>query len=121
MHLSTLRFYVERAIHIHAQVHTNWTLLANGTLSSGNTVSTGQLYFAEELEQQIMALEPYVSHTQINRTTNAEDSVFFQDTEGGYSPLIQVVPVDGKDVTKGMIGYVTLGVDTTAIEDGTGV
>ncbi|KAL4946412.1 hypothetical protein BDV06DRAFT_234017 [Aspergillus oleicola] len=110
-------FYIERAIHIHAQVHTNWTLRGNGTISTSNTVSTGQMYFNEDLEAKIMALEPYASHTEIERTTNAKDTVYFQDTENGFNPVISVVPVDGNDVTKGMIGYITLGVDTTAIED----
>ncbi|GME45632.1 Protocatechuate -dioxygenase beta subunit protein [Neofusicoccum parvum] len=110
-------FYVERAIHIHAQVYTDWKLHSNGTVSSGNIVSTGQLYFAEDLEQQIMALEPYASHTEINRTTNAADSVFDQDTEGGYNPVISVVAADGENVENGMIGYITIGVDTTAIEN----
>ncbi|RAL08532.1 intradiol ring-cleavage dioxygenase, partial [Aspergillus homomorphus CBS 101889] len=109
-------FYVQRAIHIHVQVHTDWTLRANGTIASSHTVSTGQIYFAEELEREIMALQPYASHTQINRTTNAEDSIFAQDTEGGFSPVISVVPADGRDVRNGMIGYITLGVDTSAIE-----
>lgn len=109
-------FYVERAIHIHAQVHTDWVLHDNGTLVSGNTVSTGQLYFDEALEAQIMALEPYVSHTQINRTTNAEDSVYDQDLVGGYNPVINIVAADGENVENGMIGYITIGVDTTAIE-----
>ncbi|KAJ5679041.1 aromatic compound dioxygenase [Penicillium macrosclerotiorum] len=109
-------FYVDRAIHIHAQVHTDWTTRENGTIIASNTVSTGQLYFAEDLEEEIMAMEPYVSHTQINRTTNAQDSVFSQDTDGGYNPVISVVPADGKDVKNGMIGYITIGVDTTAIE-----
>ncbi|KAG2414752.1 hypothetical protein HFD88_003944 [Aspergillus terreus] len=111
-------FYVQRSIHIHVQVYSDWTLRENGTIVTGNKVSTGQLYFEEALEEKIMALEPYASHTAINRTTNAEDSVFPYDTAGGYSPIVDVVPVDGKDVTKGMIGYVTLGVDTTALEYG---
>lgn len=63
-----------------------------------------------------MAMEPYKSHTQINRTTNADDSVFDQDTEGGYNPVVQVVPVDGVDVRNGMVGYVTVGVDRSAVE-----
>ncbi|KAE8322145.1 Intradiol ring-cleavage dioxygenase [Aspergillus sergii] len=111
-------FYVERAIHIHVQVHTDWTLRENGTIVTGNVVSTGQLYFDETLEEKIMSLEPYASHTQINRTTNAEDSVFPYDTAGGFSPVVDIVPMDGKDVTKGMIGYITLGVDTSAVEHG---
>ncbi|KAJ5734907.1 Intradiol ring-cleavage dioxygenase [Penicillium malachiteum] len=111
-------FYIQRSIHIHVQVHTDWILRENGTITTGNTVSTGQLYFDEALEENIMALEPYASHTQINRTTNAEDSIFPYNTAGGFSPIINVVPVDGHDFTKGMIGYITLGVDTTAIEHG---
>ncbi|GLA22388.1 hypothetical protein AnigIFM63604_004223 [Aspergillus niger] len=109
-------FYVERAIHIHAQVHTNWAVRENGTIIASNTVSTGQLYFEEELEQKIMSMEPYVSHTQINRTTNAEDSVYPEDLEGGYNPVVSVVPVDENDLSRGLIGYITIGVDTTAIE-----
>ncbi|KAJ5997712.1 hypothetical protein N7522_009372 [Penicillium canescens] len=107
-------FYVERSIHIHVQVHTDWTIRGNGTMAYGNTVSTGQIYFDEPLSQKIMALEPYASHTEINRTTNAVDSVFSGDTENGYNPIVSVVPADGKDVTKGMIGYITIGVDKTA-------
>lgn len=99
-------------------MHTDWTLLENGTIITGNKVSTGQLYFDEALEEKIMALEPHASHTQINRTTNAEDTVFPYDTAGGFNPVINVIPIDGEDVTKGMIGYITLGVDTTALESG---
>lgn len=74
------------------------------------------MYFNEKIEQEIMAIEPYVSHTEINRTTNAKDSVFSESTDGGYSPVISVVPADGLDLKNGMIGYITIGVDTSAIE-----
>lgn len=106
-------FYIERAIHIHVQVYTDWTLHDNGTVTSGNLISTGQVYFDENLEQQIMALEPYASHTEINRTTNDVDSVYSQDTEGGYNPVFSVVAADGENVENGMVGYITVGVDTT--------
>jgi hypothetical protein len=88
----------------------------NGTLTSGNTVSTGQIYLNETISEQLMALEPYVSHTQITRTTNDVDSVYSQDTVGGYNPLIDLVAADGVDIANGVIGYITIGVDTTAIE-----
>lgn len=109
-------FYVERAIHIHVQVYHDWVLRSNGTIESGDIVSAGQLYFDSDLEDQIMALEPYAQHTEINRTTNAEDSIFGDSFAGGYDPVISIVAADGEDVTNGMIGYVTIGVDTTAIE-----
>lgn len=110
-------FYIERAIHIHVQAFTDWTLYPNGTVASGNLVSTGQIYFDEALEQQIMALSPYSSHTEINRTTNAEDTVFSDDTVGGYNPILSVVAADGENVENGMVGYITVGVDTAAIEE----
>ncbi|RAH51132.1 aromatic compound dioxygenase [Aspergillus brunneoviolaceus CBS 621.78] len=88
-------------------LHTDDTTWLRGmwpTDERGHTVSTGQIYFAEELEREIMALEQYGSHTQINRTTNAEDSIFSQDTTSGYNPVVSVVPADGKEVRNGMIG-----------------
>ncbi|PWY92293.1 aromatic compound dioxygenase [Aspergillus heteromorphus CBS 117.55] len=109
-------FYVLRTIHIHVQVHTNWTLHANGTIKTANTVSTGQIYFNEDLVDKLMAIEPYVSHTAINRTTNAADAVFPYDFGNEYNPVVSVVPIDGEDVTKGMVGYITIGVDTNAVE-----
>lgn len=111
-------FYVDRTIHIHAQVHTNWVIGQNGTVVSDNTISTGQIFFDEELSQQIMALEPYSQHTTINRTTNAVDSIYADELVGGWNPVMSVVPLDGEDVTKGMVAYITLGVDSSATSSG---
>lgn len=105
-------FYAGRSIHIHVQAYTDWTVHDNGTVSSGNIVSTGQIYFNETVSAQIMALEPYASHTEINRTTNSVDSVF--SYENSYNPIINVVPADGVNIENGMIGYITMGIDTTA-------
>lgn len=99
-------FYVDRSIHIHVQVYNDWNLHDNGTVTSGNLVSTGQIYINETMSEQLMALEPYASHTQINRTTNAEDSVYGDDTANGYNPVLDMVVVDG-DVANGLVGYIT--------------
>lgn len=93
-------------------VFTDYTLNENGTISTGDTHSIGQIYFDEETSQKIMSTEPYVSHTQINRTTNAVDSLFSASTENGFNPQIDVVPLDGVDVRNGVVGYITLGIDT---------
>jgi hypothetical protein len=108
-------FYAGRAIHIHSQVFTHWTLAPNGTMRSGDLVSTGQLYFDEALTQRVMALEPYAQHTQIRRTGNDVDKFIGGSMEGGYSPFVRVEPLDGDDVTRGMVGYITLGVDTAIL------
>ncbi|KAK7992716.1 Intradiol ring-cleavage dioxygenase [Apiospora saccharicola] len=105
-------FYAGRTIHIHSQVFTHWTLAPNGTMRSGDLVSTGQLYFDESLTQTVLALEPYAQHTQIQRTGNDVDKFIGGSMESGYSPFVRVEPLDGDDVTKGMVGYITLGVDT---------
>ncbi|OMP82091.1 hypothetical protein BK809_0006401 [Diplodia seriata] len=107
-------FYVERTVHIHVQVHDNWVVRANGTIASSDTVSTGQIFTAEDLTQQIVAQEPYVGHTAINRTTNAVDDIYADETKNGFDPVLDIVPLDGNDVTKGMVGYITIGVDTEA-------
>ncbi|KAK9781166.1 putative Dioxygenase [Seiridium cardinale] len=104
-------FYVERTIHIHAQVHENYVIRGNGTIASSTTISTGQLFMAEDLSAQLMALDPYATHTEINRTTNDVDSIFSQESENGYDPTISIVPLDGENVENGVIGYITIGVD----------
>lgn len=101
------------SIHIHVQVHTDWTIRANGTVASSTTVSTGQVFINETLSAQLMALEPYASHTTINRTTNDVDDIFASETANGWDPTLQIVPLDGEDIANGIIGYVTIGVDTS--------
>ncbi|TEY28630.1 hypothetical protein BOTCAL_1005g00010 [Botryotinia calthae] len=107
-------FYVQRAIHIHVQVFTDYVLSSNGTIKTGNSNSIGQLYFDEDVIETILAEEPYASHTEITRLTNAEDNYYPGGFANGYNPVVSIVPADGEDITKGMIGYITIGIDTTA-------
>ncbi|TLD20234.1 protocatechuatedioxygenase beta subunit protein [Venturia nashicola] len=112
-------FYVDRAIPIHVQVHIDWSVTSNGTITSSNRVSTGQLYLNETVSQQLMALEPYVSHIQINRTTNDIDSTYGQSAKGtGYGPVMDIVAADGVNIANGVIGYIRIGVDTTDVQTG---
>ncbi|KAK7179966.1 hypothetical protein PSPO01_13965 [Paraphaeosphaeria sporulosa] len=114
-------FYVERAIHIHVQAHTEWTVRTNGTIVTSNTRATGQIGFSEELSQKIMALAPYSQHTEIERTTNDEDSVFTETVGSGFDYEIAVEPLDGVDEANGMVGYITFGVNMTATSGSGGV
>ncbi|KAL2690007.1 hypothetical protein Neosp_004073 [[Neocosmospora] mangrovei] len=110
--------WVQRAIHIHVQIHTNWTILSNGTLAHGSIVSTGQIFIDELLTRQLMALEPYVSHTEIERVKNADDGIYNQESATGAMTLLDTEPLDGKDYTKGVFGYITLGVQMSQIRNG---
>lgn len=107
-------FYVERTIHIHVQVHENYEIRGNGTIASSTTISTGQIFIADDLAERLMALEPYVTHNQINRTTNAVDDIFADQARNGWDPTLMVVPLDGENPENGIVGYITLGVDTAA-------
>ncbi|KAI1865354.1 uncharacterized protein JN550_008402 [Neoarthrinium moseri] len=107
-------FYVERTLHIHVQVHENYVIRGNGTVASSNTISTGQLFLAEDVSQQLMALEPYVTHTQINRTTNVVDSIYADQAVNGYDPIVSIEPLDGENIENGIVGYITIGVDSAS-------
>ena len=71
-----------------AQVHTNLTVRSNGTLVNGPIVSTGQIFIDEALEPQIMAMEPYASHTEIQRVQNDADGVFTTESSSTHSFFI---------------------------------
>ncbi|KAK0201105.1 Intradiol ring-cleavage dioxygenase [Desarmillaria ectypa] len=106
-------FYVERTVHIHAQVHQNWVLQPNGTILTGTTANTGQFFIADDITEYLMSHEPYTSHVEIERTTNAVDSIYSSETVNGWSPELAVIPMDGEDYANGIIGYITMGVDST--------
>ncbi|CAK3935353.1 aromatic compound dioxygenase [Lecanosticta acicola] len=112
-------FYIERSIHIHVQVHTDWNITRNGTVGTSRVVETGQIFFAEELEREIMALEPYSSHTEIERTTNVGDGIFAQVVNSGAMANVDTEPLDGVDYKNGVLAYITLGIETTTIKNGT--
>ncbi|THC94363.1 hypothetical protein EYZ11_006161 [Aspergillus tanneri] len=111
-------FYVQRAIHIHVQVHTNWTVQSNGTIVRGPIVSTGQIFVDEALEERIMSLEPYSSHTQIERVKNDDDGIYTHESETGAMTLLDTEPLDGDNYENGVIGYITLGIQTNNIRNG---
>ncbi|KAH7317963.1 Intradiol ring-cleavage dioxygenase [Rhexocercosporidium sp. MPI-PUGE-AT-0058] len=95
--------------------HTYWVLAPNGIISAGNRVSTGQIYIPDDIALELMAVEPYASRTTINRTTNADDYVFGQGFANGYNPVIDLVAADGVDMANGVIGYITIGINTTDV------
>lgn len=44
------------------------------------------------------------------RPLTIPDSIYSGEATDGYNPIMSVVPLDGTDVTKGMVAYLTLGV-----------
>ncbi|KAL1645546.1 hypothetical protein SLS58_003857 [Diplodia intermedia] len=101
-------FYAGRTI------YTNWTLHGNGTFPSGHVASTGQLYFDERVRRQVMAHEPYRSHTETERVANDDDHHIGKGRVGGCNPVVIVVAANGEDLGNGMIRHIIMGVDTAA-------
>ncbi|KIM73375.1 hypothetical protein PILCRDRAFT_15282 [Piloderma croceum F 1598] len=107
-------FYSGRAIHIHAAVLTNYTTNANGTigLEAGEILHMGQVFFEESWSELVAATSPYNEET-IERTLNDVDRVYLEQNTAGYNATAQLKML-GENLSDGLLGYVTLGVDPTA-------
>jgi protocatechuate 3,4-dioxygenase beta subunit len=81
-------FYIQRTIHIHVQVHTNWSLTADGRVNSSRVIETGQIFAGEALTEEIMALEPYSSHTEVARWHNDVDAIFNQASQSKWDDTV---------------------------------
>ncbi|CAG7852919.1 SubName: Full=Related to protocatechuate 3-Aspergillus oryzae {ECO:0000313/EMBL:CCA72665.1} [Serendipita indica DSM 11827] len=111
-------FYTGRTIHIHTMVHTNITYNSNGTYTSrsGSLVHVGQMFFDDALSDKVVALSPYTS-TSMTRQLNAADSILAQENSNGYSAYVDASPIDESDISKGVLGFITVGVDSTALHE----
>ncbi|KAK0432786.1 aromatic compound dioxygenase [Armillaria borealis] len=107
-------YYTGRTAHIHTMVHLNWETSANGTLVShaGSLVHIGQFFFDEDWNDQIYAIDPYTTTTQ-SRTYNEEDSILQEENSNGNSAYVGLELL-GSDLSGGLLGYITVGVDSTA-------
>ena len=111
-------WYVGRDTHIHLKVHVGG-IAGQEKYSGGRVSHTGQLFFSDELTDRIAKLEPYVTH-HAPRIRLDEDMVY-ADAHGSAS-MLDIEPLDPHDLSKGLVGRVTLHVDpsATSIERGPG-
>jgi len=107
-------FYSGRSIHIHAAVLTNYIVNDNGTIGqeAGHIQHIGQIFFEESWSQLVVAAEPYNTQT-IERTTNDVDPLYAAENSGGHNATAQLTYI-GDVLSDGLLGYVTLGIDTGA-------
>ncbi|KUN24226.1 dioxygenase [Streptomyces antibioticus] len=107
-------WYRGRTVHIHTKVHVDgkWT---DAGYEGGHTCHTGQFFFAEEAVLASAEVEPYSTSTT-ERTTLTEDTIYDQSgTTGGLLKL----KYDKKNIAKGVVGSITMGVDPDSTNDGT--
>jgi protocatechuate 3,4-dioxygenase beta subunit len=107
-------WYRGRCVHIHTKVHVDGTWTDAG-YEGGTTCHTGQFFFDEESVLLSAEVEPYSTSTT-ERTTLTEDTIYDQSgTAGGLLKL----KYDRKNIARGVIGSITMGVDPEATHDGT--
>ncbi len=109
-------WYTPRTCHIHVKVHTGGEK-EDGTYEGGKVNYTGQLFFADDVAEEIFTLDPYAKHTG-SYTVLADDMVY--DGGGASSGLLTLKAVHKKDPSKGYKGSLTLGVDPDAESTGAG-
>ncbi|MFD5404752.1 dioxygenase family protein [Streptomyces griseorubiginosus] len=107
-------WYRGRTVHIHTKVHVDGTWTDSG-YEGGHTCHTGQFFFDEESVLASAEVEPYSTSTT-ERTTLTEDTIYDQSgTTGGLLKL----KYNKKNIAKGVIGSITMGVDPDTTNDGT--
>ncbi|HEX6511611.1 MAG TPA: intradiol ring-cleavage dioxygenase, partial [Chloroflexota bacterium] len=99
-------WYPGRAIHIHVRVHTGGS--TGPTYSGGHIAHTGQLFPPEDMNDQVMKLAPYSSHTG-NRTIQSRDGVF--TGQHGSDFVLKLTPLKQGDIAAGFLATATLVVD----------
>lgn len=105
-------YYVTRATHIHITAQEGAG--ANQTYSNTDIQHVGQLFFEEDLLNEVYSLSPYSAHlATLNRTLNSEDSIYSVANAGGYSAIIDVALL-GETVADGLVGYITVGINSSA-------
>ncbi|MFI9150942.1 intradiol ring-cleavage dioxygenase [Streptomyces sp. NPDC053367] len=107
-------WYRGRCVHIHTKVHVGgkWT---EAGYEGGTTCHTGQFFFAEEAVLAVAEVAPYSTSTT-ERTTLTEDTIY--DGSGTAGGLLKLT-YGRKNIAKGVVGSITVGVDPGATHTGT--
>ncbi|KAL4880110.1 Intradiol ring-cleavage dioxygenase [Aspergillus karnatakaensis] len=108
--------YSGRATHVHVVAHLGATQLANNTLTGGYVPHIGQLFFDQDLINEIEATYPYNTNT-VAITENANDHVVIVETEDSDSDPFFQYALLGDTIEDGLVAWVTLGVNVSASHD----
>ena len=85
-------------------------ILPNNTLTGLTADHVGQIFFDQDLLEQVEATEPYSTNSQAV-TTNEEDSILAQEADTS-DPMMEYVLL-GDSVSDGLLGWITVGIDPT--------
>lgn len=120
-------WYTGRTLHIHLKVHIDGTIGAatpaagesgGQTYDGGHVAHTGQLFFDDDISDQVLQLAPYAMHTG-TRVRNDNDNVLDGHTdEPGF--FLNLTPITAGKLEDGFIGTIALGVNPNATSTETG-
>ncbi|KIM22482.1 hypothetical protein M408DRAFT_332916 [Serendipita vermifera MAFF 305830] len=110
-------FYTGRTVHTHVMIHQNINYHDNGTIisTSGALRHIGQIFYDETINGAVLATDAYLDSGN-TRTYNVDDGILQQANEGGYSAFAQIEWI-GETLDEGLLGYITIGIDTSALRN----
>ena len=106
--------YQGRATHIHIMVHLNATKLSNGTVLDTKGSHVGQMFFDQNLINEVEKLTPYTANTQ-PLWLNNQDGILLQ-AAATSDPLMEYVYL-GDAVGDGVLAWLAFGVNVTNVRD----
>jgi protocatechuate 3,4-dioxygenase beta subunit len=104
-------WYAGRAIHIHMKVHLGGKA-ASQQYAGGHVCHTGQLFFPEDITNDVAKLQPYTKRLSVHRTLQTEDGIF-NGQHGSASLLTMTRRTKGSNAD-GFLASITLAVDPEA-------
>ena len=109
--------YTHRATHIHVVAHVgNVTQLPNNTIIGGTVPYIGQLYWDQDLIDEVEKAYPYNTN-DLPRTPNARDWLFREEIEGTSSdPILNYVRL-GEKIEDGIFAWISVAVNVSASLD----
>ncbi len=108
-------WYTGRTVHIHMKVYVGGE--AGDEYIGGNTAHTGQLFFDDDVSDQVYAMgEAYVGRDNTQRTRNSDDNILGDHgDEPGF--MLDLIPIVEGSLADGFIGTISLGVDPAAVNN----
>ncbi|KAI0457057.1 Intradiol ring-cleavage dioxygenase [Xylaria acuta] len=106
--------YSGRAAHTHLLAHTNASVQSNGTISvwGAPVAHIGQLFWPEDLREEVEATAPYNQNTQ-PLTTNDGDMWSVLQADESFDPIPQFVYL-GDSIEDGLFAWIQIGINGSA-------
>lgn len=106
--------YAPRATHTHLLVHQGGYILPNNTITGGNVSHVGQVFFDQDLVNEIDTFYPYTTNPNAI-LPNSRDMALASEAVT-TDPVVNYVYV-GESASEGLVTWITVGIGTSATYD----